>query len=43
MDNYAYTIRLGTNKKGGELPPHPSLVTHQKFLSDYSPLQKLRS
>jgi hypothetical protein len=43
MDSCADTIKLGANKKGGELPPHPSLVTHQKLLSDYSPLQKLRS
>jgi hypothetical protein len=43
IDSCAYAIRLVAKKKGGELPPHPSLVTHQKLLSDYSPLQKLRS
>ena len=37
-------IRLTAKKEGGELPPHPNiLVTHQELLSDYSPLQKLRS
>ncbi len=43
MESCAHAIRLGAKKEGGELPPHPSLVTHQKLLSDYSPLQKLRS
>lgn len=43
MDSCAYVIRLAAKKEGGELPPHPSLVTHQKLLSNYSPLQKLRS
>jgi len=43
MDRRANAIRLTVKKEGGELPPHPSLVTHQKLLGDYSPLQKLRS
>jgi hypothetical protein len=43
MDICAYAIRLVAKKEGGELPLHPSLVTQQKLLSNYSPLQKLRS